>query len=196
MGTAPSLVARSSSRLGLEIRCYQCAMERTRRNDNNHVLYISLLHSSIMSVFPNQRLRVQVLAGLSMDYVSATKRRLECVLSSAKTFLPGTRVRPIKAAEILVLVSFRDMKLGTFQFLREQLAYVPPVKYEDLSGKTVVVIGANIGLGFEAAKHFAKMKPGRLILGCRSKERGDAAVASEINPLLSCLSYLIIHIKS
>ena len=133
-----------------------------------------------------------------MDYVSATKRRLECVLSSAKTFLPGTRVRPIKAAEILVLVSFRDMKLGTFQFLREQLAYVPPVKYEDLSGKTVVVIGANIGLGFEAAKHFAKMKPGRLILGCRSKERGEAAVASEINHQSAIImsSYLILHFKS
>ena len=88
------------------------------------------------------------------------------------------------------------MQLGFFQFLSDQFAYVPPVEYEDLSGKTVVVIGANIGLGFEAAKHFAKMNPDRLILGCRSKERGEAAVSSEINPLLSCLSYLIIHIKS
>ena len=78
------------------------------------------------------------------------------------------------------------MQLGFFQVLRDQLATVPPVEYEDLSGKTVVVIGANIGLGFEAAKHFAKMNPDRLILGCRSKERGEAAAASEINPLLSC----------
>jgi NAD(P)-dependent dehydrogenase (short-subunit alcohol dehydrogenase family) len=61
--------------------------------------------------------------------------------------------------------------------LREQLQTVPPVQYEDVSGKTVVVIGANDGIGFEATKHFARMKPGRIIMGCRSKERGEAAVA-------------------
>ena len=75
------------------------------------------------------------------------------------------------------------MKLSFFDFLREQLTTVPPVEHEDLSGKTVVVIGANIGLGFEAAKRFARMNPDRIILGCRSKERGEAAVTSETNPL-------------
>jgi retinol dehydrogenase-12 len=77
------------------------------------------------------------------------------------------------------------MQPSVFQILRDQLATVPSVEYEDLSGKTVVVIGANIGLGFEAAKHFAKMNPERIILGCRSKERGEAAATSETNPLLS-----------
>ena len=71
------------------------------------------------------------------------------------------------------------MQISFFHFLREQLATVPPVEHEDLSGKTVVVIGANVGLGFEAAKHFAKMNPDRIILGCRSKERGEAAATSE-----------------
>jgi NAD(P)-dependent dehydrogenase (short-subunit alcohol dehydrogenase family) len=46
----------------------------------------------------------------------------------------------------------------------------------DLSGKTVLVVGANAGLGFEAAKHFASMNPGRLVLGCRSQEKGQAAL--------------------
>ena len=77
------------------------------------------------------------------------------------------------------------MQLSFFQFLREQLTAVPSVEHDDLSGKTVVVIGANIGLGFEAAKHFAKMNPDRVILGCRSKERGEAAATSETNTLLS-----------
>ena len=77
------------------------------------------------------------------------------------------------------------MQPSFFQFLRYQFATVPPVENEDLSGKTVVVIGANVGLGFEAAKHFARMKPDRIILGCRSKERGEAAATSETNPLLS-----------
>ena len=71
------------------------------------------------------------------------------------------------------------MQISFFHFLCEQLATVPPVEHEDLSGKTVVVIGANVGLGFEAAKHFAKMNPDRIILGCRSKERGEAAATSE-----------------
>ena len=93
---------------------------------------------------------------------------------------------------ILLLSSkFKDMQLTLFQFWRELLATVPPVEHEDLSGKTVVVIGANVGLGFEAAKHFARMNPGRIILGCRSKERGEAAAASEINPLYHIFPYLI-----
>ena len=71
------------------------------------------------------------------------------------------------------------MQLSYFQSLGDQLSIVPPVEHEDLSGKTVVVIGANVGLGFEAAKHFARMNPDRIILGCRSKERGEAAAAGE-----------------
>ena len=77
------------------------------------------------------------------------------------------------------------MQFSVFQSLREQLASVPPVENEDLSGKTVVVIGANVGLGFEAAKHFSRMNPDRIILGCRSKERGEAAATRETNQLLS-----------
>ena len=76
------------------------------------------------------------------------------------------------------------MQPSFFRFLLQQLATVPPVEHEDLSGKTVVVIGANVGLGFEAAKHFARMNPDRIILGCRSKERGEAAATSETNQLL------------
>ena len=53
---------------------------------------------------------------------------------------------------------------------------VAPVEHVDLTGKTVVVIGANVGLGFEAAKHFASMNPKRLVLGCRSQEKGQAAL--------------------
>ena len=87
------------------------------------------------------------------------------------------------------------MQPSVFQSLREQLATVPPVEHEDLSGKTVVVIGANIGLGFEAAKHFARMNPDRIILGCRSKERGEAAATSETNQLYYLIiPYLIIYV--
>ncbi|THH05494.1 hypothetical protein EW146_g9887, partial [Bondarzewia mesenterica] len=46
----------------------------------------------------------------------------------------------------------------------------------DLSGKTVLTVGANTGLGFEAAKHFASMNPGKLVMGCRNADRGRKAL--------------------
>ncbi|KXN84241.1 WW domain-containing oxidoreductase [Leucoagaricus sp. SymC.cos] len=51
---------------------------------------------------------------------------------------------------------------------RDQYTRVPPVVQADLKGKTVVIVGANTGLGFEAAQHFARMGAGKLILACRS----------------------------
>ena len=71
-----------------------------------------------------------------------------------------------------------NMRLSFVQFIKEQRNPVPPVIDADLSGKTVIVTGANIGLGFEASKHFARMNPKKLILACRSKERGEAALKS------------------
>ena len=45
----------------------------------------------------------------------------------------------------------------------------------DLSGKVIVVTGANCGLGYEAAKEFAR-KGARTILACRSTEKAQAAL--------------------
>ncbi|KAI0081319.1 NAD(P)-binding protein [Panus rudis PR-1116 ss-1] len=53
---------------------------------------------------------------------------------------------------------------------------VAPLITTDLSNKTVLVTGANTGLGHEAAKHFARMKPQKLVVTCRTKEKGDATV--------------------
>lgn len=61
------------------------------------------------------------------------------------------------------------------QFFWDQFSYHPPVVRADLTGQTVIVLGANVGLGYEAAKHFATMGA-RVIMACRSKERGSAAV--------------------
>ncbi|KAF9555291.1 short-chain dehydrogenase [Agrocybe pediades] len=69
------------------------------------------------------------------------------------------------------------MKLTFSKFLKDQWSKLPPVVPEDLTGKTIIVTGANNGLGFEAAKHFARMKPGKLILACRSKQKGEQALS-------------------
>lgn len=73
------------------------------------------------------------------------------------------------------------MKLTVSDFIRSQWTAVPPVAHADLTGKTVIVTGANNGIGFEATKHFARMNPGKLILACRSKERGQTALDGECN---------------
>ena len=47
----------------------------------------------------------------------------------------------------------------------------------NLSGQTVIVTGANVGLGFEAAKHLARMGASNIILGCRDVKKGEYAAA-------------------
>jgi NAD(P)-dependent dehydrogenase (short-subunit alcohol dehydrogenase family) len=71
------------------------------------------------------------------------------------------------------------MQLSFLEFVRDQFSKVEPAIHADLTGKTVVIVGANVGLGFETAKHFASMNPKRLVLGSRSAERGKAAVQGE-----------------
>ncbi|KAJ7485731.1 hypothetical protein FB451DRAFT_1027155, partial [Mycena latifolia] len=59
----------------------------------------------------------------------------------------------------------------------------------DLTGKTVVALGANAGLGLEATKHFASMNPGRLILACRRESRRQTAVESASGSSISSISH-------
>jgi retinol dehydrogenase-12 len=74
--------------------------------------------------------------------------------------------------------------MGKFTFLgfvRSQWMKLPTIERIDLSGRTVVVTGANTGLGFEAAKHFARMGPEHLVIVCRSKAKGEAAIEGAWN---------------
>lgn len=73
-------------------------------------------------------------------------------------------------------------RLTILEFIYGQLAKVPPVVTVDLTGKTVMVVGANTGLGFEASKHFARMNPARLVLTARSPSKGRAAVERRFIP--------------
>jgi NAD(P)-dependent dehydrogenase (short-subunit alcohol dehydrogenase family) len=62
-------------------------------------------------------------------------------------------------------------------FLYSQFFVRPTYPTGSYGGKTVIVTGSNVGLGKEAARHFARLGASRLILAVRSLDRGYAAKA-------------------
>ncbi|TEB33798.1 NAD(P)-binding protein [Coprinellus micaceus] len=68
------------------------------------------------------------------------------------------------------------MKKTVSSLWKDHKSPIPAVVHGDLAGQTVIVTGANTGIGFEATKHMASMKPGRLILACRNEAKGRLAV--------------------
>jgi len=63
--------------------------------------------------------------------------------------------------------------LGTFMF--KELTMGIYRKKTNMSGKVVVITGGNSGVGLETARGLAE-RGATVIIGCRSKERGDKAV--------------------
>ena len=51
-----------------------------------------------------------------------------------------------------------------------------PTDIPDLTGKTAIVTGANTGIGYSTARELAR-KGAKVVIGCRSDERGRDAVA-------------------
>jgi NAD(P)-dependent dehydrogenase (short-subunit alcohol dehydrogenase family) len=60
-------------------------------------------------------------------------------------------------------------------FLYSQFFKTPPYPKGNFRGKTVIVTGSNVGLGKEAARHYARMGASKLILAVRSLDKGQAA---------------------
>ncbi len=69
-------------------------------------------------------------------------------------------------------------------FVSEQWTRLPPPLTSDVSNKVVMITGANTGIGLEAAKTFASLQPRKLIVACRSEEKGKATSASEFQSLM------------
>ncbi|KAG6848066.1 hypothetical protein H0H93_003712, partial [Arthromyces matolae] len=78
-------------------------------------------------------------------------------------------------------------KMSFLTFAAGQLRPVPPVETADLTGKTVMVIGANTGIGYEATKHFDK---GDAAVQRIEKETGSKAAELKLVDLSSFSSVI------
>lgn len=64
---------------------------------------------------------------------------------------------------------------GILNFAYAQLFITPPRPSQSFAGQTVIVTGANVGLGLEAARHFYRLDCARLVLAVRTTAKGEAA---------------------
>lgn len=66
------------------------------------------------------------------------------------------------------------------RFARESLGgqwcHPPPVPTKPFTDQTIIVTGANSGMGLEAARHFVRLDAAKVILAVRSLAKGQAAV--------------------
>ncbi|KAJ9649944.1 hypothetical protein H2198_010735 [Neophaeococcomyces mojaviensis] len=63
-------------------------------------------------------------------------------------------------------------------FLWSQWMFTPPYPTQSWTGKTVIVTGSNVGLGFEAAQHFARLGAEKVILATRNLSAAEKARSS------------------
>lgn len=60
-------------------------------------------------------------------------------------------------------------------FLYSQFFITPPAPKTDLTGRTLIVTGSNTGLGKEIATHYVRLNAEKVIIACRSLDKGEAA---------------------
>ncbi|KAJ3118622.1 hypothetical protein HK098_005895 [Nowakowskiella sp. JEL0407] len=75
-------------------------------------------------------------------------------------------------------------------FLYNQLIRRLPIPSGSYSGKTVIVTGSNVGLGKEAATHFARLNASKVILAVRNLEKG-ATAKKDIEETTKCAADVI-----
>ncbi|TVY18547.1 Short chain dehydrogenase sol3 [Lachnellula arida] len=68
-------------------------------------------------------------------------------------------------------------KFGPFLrlFLHSQLFCTPQFPTQSFANQTVIVTGANVGLGLEAARHFYRLNCAKLIIAVRTASKGQTA---------------------
>lgn len=69
------------------------------------------------------------------------------------------------------------MSFSILGWIYSQLIFTPPKPTTSFKDKTIVVTGANRGLGLEASRHFVRLGASKVILGVRSTSKGQKAKA-------------------
>ncbi|KAL8980980.1 MAG: hypothetical protein Q9205_004094 [Flavoplaca limonia] len=69
---------------------------------------------------------------------------------------------------------------------RQKTAHPAPVPFHDLSNQTVLVTGANIGIGMEATRQLMGFKVARVIMAVRTPAKGEEAKAQLLKTNPSC----------
>ena len=74
------------------------------------------------------------------------------------------------------------MSIGTFLplFVKSQWLTTIPVPQTSFAGQTIIITGANTGLGYEAARHLVRLGVSKLIIAVRTTSKGEAAAADLI----------------
>jgi NAD(P)-dependent dehydrogenase (short-subunit alcohol dehydrogenase family) len=62
-------------------------------------------------------------------------------------------------------------------YLKSQYFEHPKLPTTVCAGRTIIVTGANVGLGKEAARHFVSLNAAKVIIACRTPSKGEAARA-------------------
>ncbi|KIW93121.1 uncharacterized protein Z519_05726 [Cladophialophora bantiana CBS 173.52] len=68
-----------------------------------------------------------------------------------------------------------DIGLALRTFLYSQFLDTPPYPTKSFSDQVIIVTGSNVGLGFEAARHFYRLNCAKLILAVRTISKGETA---------------------
>lgn len=74
----------------------------------------------------------------------------------------------------VIFASFNSTPKQCFNRINAQLHLLPAVCNTSASQQRRVT-GANVGLGYEAAKHFVSLHANKIILACRDVDKGEAA---------------------
>lgn len=82
---------------------------------------------------------------------------------------------PVHLPNLLPRISTQPLHLAVMDFIKSQLTKIPRMTPRNLSNSTVLITGANTGLGLEAAREILHCKPKRLILAVRNLEKGRLA---------------------
>lgn len=108
-------------------------------------------------------------------YIKRFSPRLPVHSFAGYTLLASLNILPVPVTQYLLKMAVTPPDGGGVSFIWWTGRHPPAEPTQSFAGKTVLITGANAGLGFEASLKFAALKASRLLLGVRSLKKGEEA---------------------